>query len=286
MAVIDKIGRFTILGTLGAGARSQILRVRREADSNEYALKLVPIEGEEDKKYLDQAKHEYRVGQMLDHPNIVQVYCLETECDWLFRVKKAKLLLEYAPGVTLDKAPLLKMARLLRVLEQVASGLVYMHKRGVIHADLKPNNLILGPRLAVKIIDFGLARVKDDPPKDRVQGTREYIAPETAAHKLINERTDIYNFGATMYRLTTFKLPPEVAPEGGLILDEKAYTKRFVAVKDLNPVAPPDLCELIERCLSFNANKRPERMSEVQGTLDRLADEYAEKFGRPEDEEE
>ena len=127
---IDTIGKFQVLGTLGAGAHSSILHVRREADGKEYALKVVPIDGEEDKKYLEQAKHEFRVAQMLDHPNLVKVYCLETESDWLFRVKKAKLLIEYVNGKTLDKVPLLTMPKLLQVFEKVAAGLVHMHSRG------------------------------------------------------------------------------------------------------------------------------------------------------------
>lgn len=271
---IEKIGKFQVLNTLGAGAHSSILHIRREADSTEYALKVVNVDSDEDKKFLEQAKHEFRVGQLLDHPNLIKVYTFETETDWFFRVKKAKLLVEFAPGMTLDKVPVLKMAKLLRIFEKVASGLVHMHKQGVIHADLKPNNIILGRGLRVKVIDYGLAWIKGEP-KDRVQGTPEYMAPETISHKLINERTDIYNFGATMYRLVTFRLPPSVMPEEGVEIDEKTYMSRFKPVSELNPVAPKALVELIHRCLSFNAHKRPERMSQVQGVLDRLADEYA-----------
>ena len=273
---VDRIGKVTVLSTLGTGAHSTILRVRRDDDGREYALKVVPIDDEDDKKYLDQAKHEYRVGQMLDHSNLMKVFAFETESNWRFQVKKAKVLTEYVPGTTIDKSPLLKPAKLLRVLEKVAAGLVHMHKKGVIHADLKPNNIMLGPRLTVKVLDFGLARVKADPPKDRVQGTPEYMAPETATHKLINERTDIYNFGATMYRLATFKLPPAVIGEiGGLPLDAKMYASLFEPVDAINPGCPTELCDLIHRCLSFSARQRPERMSEIQGVLDRMADDRA-----------
>ena len=76
---IDKIGKFTVLDTLGSGAHSSILHVRREDDRKEYALKVVAIEDKDDQKFLEQAKHEFRVGQMLDHPNLVKVYALETE---------------------------------------------------------------------------------------------------------------------------------------------------------------------------------------------------------------
>lgn len=278
---IDQIGKVHVLATLGAGAHSSILHVRRAEDGRDYALKVVTIDGEKDKKFLDQAKHEFRVGQLLDHPSLVKVYCFETESDWLFRVKKAKLLIEYVPGQTLDKAQLLKMAKLLRVLEKVAAGLVHMHKQGVIHADLKPNNLMLGRGTQVKVIDYGLAWIKGEA-KDRVQGTPEYMAPETAQHKLINERTDIYNFGATMYRLVTFKLPPlAISDLEGVPMTEKTFKGLLKPVNELNPVAPKELCDLIHQCLAFNAMKRPERMSEVQGVLDKLADEALAKLDDP-----
>ncbi|HET6572677.1 MAG TPA: serine/threonine-protein kinase [Fimbriiglobus sp.] len=271
---IDKIGKVQVLATLGAGAHSSILHVRREDDGKEYALKIVSIDGEEEKKYLEQAKHEFRVARMLDHPSLVKIFCLDTESDWLFRVKKAKLLIEYVPGETLDKVKLLRMAKLLRVLEKVAAGLVHMHKQGVIHADMKPNNVMLGRGMTVKILDYGLAWIKGEP-KDRVQGTKEYMAPETASNKLINERTDIYNFGAMMYRLATFRLPPSAVPGGGLDVDKKTFKSMLKPVGELNPLAPKALCDLIHSCLSFDAHKRPERMSVVQGFLDRLADEAA-----------
>lgn len=274
---MDKIGKFTVLHTLGSGAHSSILHVRREADLKEYALKLVPIEGREDLKYLEQAKYEFRVGQMLNHPNLVKVYCFETEGGWFSGPKKAKLLIEYVPGKTTDQLPLLRMAKLLRVFERIADALTHMHKQGVIHADLKPNNLILGRGTNVKVIDYGLAWIKGEP-KDRVQGTPEYMAPETVSHKLINERTDIYNFGATMYRLATLQLPPCVVPSaGGIGMTEKYFQEKLKPVRECNQMVPPGLADLIERCLRYNATKRPERMSQVQGILDQLADEAAAK---------
>jgi len=281
---IDRIGKFKVLATLGAGANSSILQIRRDDDGLEYALKVVSIEDEDDKKFLDQAKHEFRVGQMLDHPSLVKIHCFETESDWLFRVKKARLLIESVPGKTLDQVKLLKPANLLRVFEKVAEGLVHMHARGVIHADMKPNNVMLGRGTMVKVIDYGLAWIKSEP-KDRVQGTPEYMAPETASNKLINERTDIYNFGAMMYRLATFQLPPTTVPVGGIKVTEKSFKELLRPVGELNPGAPKELAELIHRCLSFNALKRPERMSEVQGTLDQLAEEAEAKLDPGEVEE-
>jgi serine/threonine protein kinase len=279
---IDKIGKFTILNTLGSGAHSSILHIRRTEDEREYALKLVTIEDKEDLKYLEQAKHEFRISQMLNHPNLVKVYAFETEGGWFSGPKKAKLLIEFVPGKTMDKIPLLRMAKLIRVFERVADGLTHMHKQGVYHADMKPNNLVYDAGTRVKVIDYGLAWVKGEA-KDRVQGTPEYMAPETVEHKLINDRTDIYNFGATMYRLTTLQLPPcwVQSAEESLPLTSKVFKEQLKPVRAINPLVPEGLAVLIHKCIQPNALKRPERMSHVQGILDQLADEAAAKLSDP-----
>src|SRR5262249_7263758 len=89
------IGKFQVLGELGSGAHSSILHIRRSADSKQYALKVVPIGGPDDLKYLEQAQYEFRVARMFDHPNLIRIYALETPRDWLFRVRKVHLLIEY-----------------------------------------------------------------------------------------------------------------------------------------------------------------------------------------------
>ncbi len=269
-----RIGKFQVLGTLGSGAHSAILHVRRSEDSTNYALKVVPIEDADDNKFLEQAQHEFRVAQLLDHPNLIKVYTLETVKDWLFRVRKVHLLIEYVNGKTLDSIPKLPIPQLVQVFVKVAAALVHMHRRNVCHADLKPNNILLSRAGDVKVIDFGLAWIKGEG-KDRVQGTPEYMAPETHKHKLVNERTDLFNFGATMYRMLTWRHPPSSisAEDGGLPLDQKIWQKLLKPVQEFNAEAPEALCELVDQCLAYNAHKRPERASEVQGKLDRLADE-------------
>ena len=268
------IGKFQIIGPLGTGAHSTILQVRRAEDSKTYALKVVQLDKPEDMKFLTQAEHEFRVGQMLSHPTLLQFYALEKVKDWLFRVKKAHLLSEYVNGKTLDTCPRLTIPRLVQVFKAVADGMVHMHRRQVCHGDLKPNNILLSRAGEVKIIDFGLARIKSEV-VERIQGTPEYMAPEQVTHSLINERTDIYNFGAAMYRLVSWKLPASVVSEeeGGLPLDAKTWARVYKPVEDVNPRTPPALAALINRCLTFDANKRPERMSEIQNTLDHMCDD-------------
>jgi eukaryotic-like serine/threonine-protein kinase len=268
-----RIGKFQVVGRLGTGAHSTILQVRRSADSKQYALKVVPFAGPQDQKYMEQAQHEFRVAQMLDHPSLIKVYALETPRDWLFRITKAHLLIEYVNGKTLDTMPRIPIPKLVQIFERVAAGLVHLHRRGVYHADLKPNNIMLSRSGDVKIIDYGLAWIKGEN-KGRVQGTPEYMAPEQAKHRLVNERTDMYNFGATMYRMVTWRLPPStVSDEGGLPINAKTWKRMFQRVQEFSPEAPPALCDLIHRCLAFDAHERPERASELQGTLDHLAEE-------------
>lgn len=276
MTTIDRIGKYKILSTLGTGAHSTILHVRRDADSREYALKTVSIDDKEDLKFLEQAKHEFVVAQKFDHPNLIKIYCQETQKDWLFRVKKINLLIEYVNGKTLDLVPPMPMNKLMPVAAHIAAGLVHMHRRGVYHADLKPNNILYGKRGEVKIFDYGLSWIRGEE-KDRIQGTPEYMAPETARNKIVNEQTDIYNFGATLYRLVTLKLPPSFAASTESVrMGEKAFKSMFKPVQSLNANVPESVCNLIHRCMSYKPEDRPERMSEVYEELKQIADGFGE----------
>ena len=154
-----RIGQFQILGTLGSGAHSTILHVRRSADGRNYALKVVPIQGNEDQKFLEQAQHEFRVAGMLDHKNLIKVYALEMVKDWLFRIRKVHLLIEYVNGKTLDKMPALSVPRLVQIFSRVAAGLNHMHRRGVCHADLNAHNILLSED-GVYLVDFDRCQLR------------------------------------------------------------------------------------------------------------------------------
>lgn len=262
----ESIGSFQILGTLGKGAHSSILHIRRSSDGKQYALKVVPIESKDDHKFLEQARHEYRVAQMMSHPNIVRIHNLEVFRDWLFRVRKAHLLIEYINGKTLDTVARLSIPRLAQAFEKIAAALVHMHRRGIYHADLKPNNILLSRTGDVKVIDFGLAWVRGEA-KNRVQGTPEYMAPEQAKQNTANELTDLYNFGATMYRLVTWRLPPSVAQPG---MSSRLFAQLLEPVDGFVPNCPEDLCGLIHRCLSYKPEQRPQKASDVHAELQAL----------------
>lgn len=267
----ERIGELTILSQLGSGAGSQVFHVQRRADAHEYALKVVSVASPSQRRYLAQLKHEFRIGKKLDHPNLIQHYLLEVETNWFFQPKRAKLLMEYAPGCRLDRLPSLKPVRWLGIFAQVASAIAHLHEAGFCHSDLKPENIILGPGDDVKVIDFGLAHRVGDP-CERVRGTPEFMAPETKNRKLINPRTDIFNLGATMYRMLTQRNLPQSSP--GLAFERKSYNRMVVPIATVNPEACNELCELVYGCIGYNPQERPETMSEIHATLQRLVAEH------------
>jgi serine/threonine protein kinase len=267
--MIDKIGDYNVLGQLGKGAHSTILHIRRSADSRQYALKIVPISGKEDQKFIDQAEHEFRVAQKLDHPNLIKVHALEQKKTFGFfgGVRELRLLIEYVRGQTLDKFKIIPVPILAQIFLNVAEGLVHMHRRDIYHGDLKPSNIMLSRGGEVKILDYGLAWIRGEP-KDRVQGTPEYMAPEQINRRVVNAHTDIFNFGATMYRLVTFRhIPPLMPSPQGIAPTGKTWEAGLKPVMLLNPKCTEPLARLIEHCIAYHAHQRPERMGPVRDEL-------------------
>jgi serine/threonine protein kinase len=101
---VKRIGQFQVLSTLGKGANSTLLHVRRTEDSKSYALKVVPVGGPDDLKFLDQARHEFEIAEIRP-PHLIKIYALETQRNWFFRIVKVHLLIEYVNGKTLDTFP-------------------------------------------------------------------------------------------------------------------------------------------------------------------------------------
>lgn len=273
----EKIGPFSVVAHLGEGAHSSIMHIRRNSDGRQFALKIVKIEDDEAIKFLEQAEHEFAVAQKLDHPNLIKIYALEKIKSFgIFggKVKEVRQLIEFVNGKTLDNFKIIPIGILLQIFRDVAAGLVMMHRRNICHGDLKPNNIMLSKSGNVKIIDYGLAWIKGQD-KQRIQGTPEYMAPEQVK-KIVNEKTDIFNFGATMYRLLTWHyIPQAIAPgQNSMPLDEETWKRNFKPVLERNPKCPKSLAKLVEHCLAFRPAYRPETMSEVHDELAAMVAKY------------
>ncbi|HSQ58531.1 MAG TPA: serine/threonine-protein kinase [Gemmata sp.] len=264
-----KIGKVTTLAELGTGAGSRVFLVHREEDSREYALKVADVGSPQTRKYLSQAQNEYDVAGLLDHPNLMRVHCIETEGGWFSGPRTVRLLSEFAPGKAMNLLPLQTVLRLVQIFERIASAVAHMHSRGVIHCDLKPSNVVLDTGSRIKVIDFGVAYIVGTP-KSGLCTTPEFMAPETSTHRAINEKTDIYSLGVTMYRLATLQFPP--SPLNAVILGERGYERQYRSVTSLNPDVPDELADLIRDCLRADPRHRPSSMEEIRQTLAKIGD--------------
>ncbi|MGP0066146.1 MAG: serine/threonine protein kinase [Isosphaeraceae bacterium] len=255
--------KYRVVNTLGTGAGSTILLISdKTAGGKRYALKVVRKQEPEDEIYIQQALTEFEAAKKLNHPAIAKVFDCRLKKSW-FKVKGAELLLEYVEGKTLDEIEAPELGQLVLVFCQVASALTHMHRRGVFHGDLKPANIMLGKTGQVKLIDFGTAWVRGQE-KNRIQGTPQFLAPEQATEKTVNEKTDIYNLGATMYRMFTGRYPQQGILKPGE--DRKLVPPNKINVRILSA-----LNELILSSLSIDPSKRPVGMFEIRDQLSAIA---------------
>jgi len=255
--------KYRVVNQLGTGAGSTILLISdKTSGGKRYALKVVRKQDPEDDVYVQQALTEYEAAKKLNHPAIAKVFDCRLKKSW-FKVKGVELLIEYVEGKTLDEIEGPQLGQLVLIFCQVSSALTHMHRRGVYHGDLKPSNIMLNKAGQVKLIDFGTAWVRGQD-KHRVQGTPQYIAPEQAIEKVVDEKTDVYNFGATMYRMFTGRYVQQGIPKPG-------EDRKLMPPLKVNPRIPAALNELIIASVSLDPSKRPAGMFEIRDQLSAIA---------------
>ena len=259
--------QYRVIGPLGTGAGSTILQIAdRSRGGQRFALKVVKRQDSDDDVYIAQAQTEYEAARKLHHPAIARIYDCRIKRSILFKVTSVELLIEFVDGKTLDEIEMPTLTMLILIFNQVADAMVHMHRRGVYHGDLKPSNIMVTKDGKVKLIDFGTAWLKGQE-KNRIQGTPQYMAPEQVTEKVVDERTDIYNLGATMYRLFTGHYAnPGSAPRTG----ENMKVKLAPPMQH-NPKIPQVLNDLILACLNISPERRPASMFEVQQKLAEVA---------------
>ncbi|GIW73654.1 MAG: hypothetical protein KatS3mg103_0176 [Phycisphaerales bacterium] len=263
----EVIEGYRVLDELGRGAASIIYLAQDEKTKQIYALKHVKRETPKDQRFLEQAEYEFKVSSKLDHPNIRKIRRMIKRKQFL-TVKELFLVMELVDGVSMEQSPPQTFEAAVSAFHQVALALAHMHERGFVHADMKPNNVVVSPEGVVKIIDLGQSCATGTI-KPRIQGTPDYIAPEQVHRRAITPKTDIYNLGATMYAvLTGKKIPTALADEGSLLgsLDDSLIEKPTPAI-ELNPRIHPKLNELIMACVEVDPAKRPESMAYVADRL-------------------
>ncbi len=264
LAAID----YKVVRTLGTGAGSTILLVIDQKSGRRFALKVVRRQTDDDDVYVGQAQHEFEIAGLLRHPSILQIYDCRLKRK-LFRTVGVELLMEFVDGRVLDELREPELPQLVLIFSRVASALGHMHGRGVAHGDLKPGNVMLSKGGEVKVLDFGTAWLKGQD-KARVQGTPQYMAPEQARDRLVDERTDLYNFGATMYRLVTGRYANLALPIGALN-GLAAKLEKVAPPSQIVPTLPARLSDTIMACLRSSRDRRPTDMGEVKGQLDAVA---------------
>lgn len=263
MNVGSEIQGFQVLATLGYGARSTVFAVK-DRYNQLYALKRVVKNSPADQRFLDQAIQEHQVASKLDHPVLRKSLKLFRQRA-LLRTSEVYVLMELVDGATLEQQRPEDMIDLCQICLQVTEGLAAMHRAGYVHADIKPNNILLNGHGQCKIIDFGQS-CPIGTVKERIQGTPDYIAPEQVLRRQITPQTDVYNFGATMYWLLTGQYAPTILPrrDGLVNLRSRAPLR---SPRELNPQVPPALSQLVVQCLELDPLRRPKSIEEVSDRL-------------------
>jgi serine/threonine-protein kinase len=267
MAKFHQIAGYDVVSTLGTGAGSTLYAVR-DRKGEVFCLKQVVKKSQEHQRYLDQAVLEHEIARKFDHPQLRKSLKL-IKVRELIRVSEVLVLMEMVDGLTLEQHKPPDMLEMCKVCRLVASALLAMHRAGYVHADIKPNNIMITAEGVVKIIDFGQS-CPIGTIKERIQGTPDYIAPEQVKRQAITEQTDVYNFGATMYWMLTSKNVPTMIPKKGNVtvgMKTESYGKCEPPI-ELNPKVTPALSQLVMDCIEKKTAERPPGMASVIDRLD------------------
>ena len=260
---------YTVYERLGVGARSTIWLVMDQATGEQFALKRVVRRSNDDNKFVTQAVNDYSVSSQVRHPVLRRSFEM-----WrvrrLLQLREVHVLMELVQGRTLEQiGPKGPLPALLQTFIHVAEGLDALHQQGFVHADMKPNNILITEAGDVKVIDFGQACPLGHV-KKRIQGTPDYIAPEQVEKGVpLTQRTDVFNLGATLYWAVTGRNYPTVMPSnkrrGGIGL---VGPREAPPPDEVNPAVPTALSRLIMDCCKENPRDRPGEMQEIVRRLE------------------
>jgi len=250
-------GRYVILGLLGRGGMGAVYRALDTELDEVVALKMLRSELGASEVLLERFRREVKLARRVTHPNVARMFDIGEHEGTKF------LTMELIDGKTLTELSLAKgrlsLARVLSIAGSVCAGLTAAHEAGVVHRDLKPDNVMVAHDGRVVITDFGIARApvgSDRATMGGVVGTPAYMAPEQVeARPDIDARADLYAFGVMLFELLTGTLP--WVGESPLAIAAARLYKPARDVRELRPDVPPALAEVLARCLARDRDDRP-----------------------------
>ena len=259
-------GRYEIIEELGKGGMGRVYRVEDTKLKQEVALKLIRPEIAKDKKTIERFRNELKLARNIRHKNVCGMFDLgETEGAHF-------ITMEYVRGEDLKsfihRSGQLAVGTAVRIAKQVCEGLSEAHKLGVVHRDLKSNNIMIDKEGNVRIMDFGIARsleAKGITGTGVMIGTPEYISPEQVEGKETDQRTDIYSLGVILYEMVTGMVPFEGDTPLSVAYKHKHETPHDP--RKINTQIPEGLNSLILRCLEKDKEKRYQSAGEIHSEL-------------------
>ncbi|HEV8608401.1 MAG TPA: serine/threonine-protein kinase [Tepidisphaeraceae bacterium] len=251
-----KVFEYEVIDCIGTGAGSSIYVVSQEQTQQLYALKHVIKRNEKDARFIEQLENEYEISRRFNHPALRRSIEMRDDKTMFHKANQAALVMELFDGQALDSRPRGDVLETIAIFVQVARGLAALHAMGYAHCDLKPNNILVNAEREVKIIDFGQA-CRLGSVKGRIQGTPDFIAPEQVRREPITARTDVFNFGATLYAgLTGRNIPTLYTVKKGdnsFLVDDAIPSPR-----EIEPEVPEQISNLVMECVRTNPTQRPE----------------------------
>ena len=268
----ERIGGFRIHKRLGKGGMGEVLLATQESLARQVALKLLKAELAADGDFVSRFQAEARAAAALNHPNVVHVY------DVGVAEGRHYLAMEYMEGGTLEsklrsQGPL-AWPEVTHVLREAAKGLAYAEERGIVHRDIKPDNLMLDGAGAVKLADLGLAtETKSEAGDAKILGTPHFMAPEQARGAAVDHRADLYALGATAWRLLTSKTPFEGATTRDIL--RAHFTEPVRPPSQVVPGIPGSLDAIIVKLMAKDPNDRFASARALGAALEESADSSA-----------
>jgi serine/threonine-protein kinase len=262
-------GRYSLQRELGRGGMGIVYLAHEVALDRPVALKLLPPHLATEPALRERFMREARTAARLSQPNIVPIHTVEQVGEYVF------FTMAYVEGETLGAAVrrrgALPAAEAARIVREVAWALAYAHAQGVVHRDVKPDNILLeqGSGRAL-VTDFGIAQVGAGPGltgRGDVLGTAEFMSPEQASGEAVDERSDIYSLGVVAYYMLTGRLPFEGDTVAAILA--KHITQAAPPVASAAPEVPRHLAQAVDRCIAKNPSDRFANGEDLAAALSR-----------------